>query len=177
MTNSNANNFENFENTELDDLFAESVDQMDEVMMVEEVPVIGDKKTKKGKKEKPPKSEKAPKVKKEKPPKVKKEKKPKEPGEKQPWNLAALCFMAGFVVMFLAFGGVNIYAVMKHGISGAMVFLAIFDLMAAGALVISLLLRRSKNTATESDVSLGIATIAVIIGCMFLLANLAYNLS
>ena len=156
-----------------------SQDQPDfDAAVVEEVPIVEDKKAKKGKKEKPPKKEKVPKVKKEKPPKVKKEKKLKEPREKQPWDIAALCFMAGLAVMILAFAGVNAYAVMKYGIGmGAMAFLAIFDLLAFGALVIPILLRRSRNTASESDVSLGMAAISIIIGCMLLLANIAVNLS
>ena len=131
------------------------------------------KATGKAPKEKPAKAEKP--STKEKPPKAKKEKKPKEPGDKQPQNVGTLAFMAGLVLMLLAFGGVNAYAFMKHG-TGAMVFLAIFDALAAGALVIPVLLRRSKSTITASDVGMGIAAISLIVGCMFVLANLAYNL-
>ena len=112
----------------------------------------------------------------EKPPKAKREKKPKEPGDKQPKNTAALAFMAGLMLMLLAFGGVNAYAVMKHGIGGAKVFLAIFDGLAVVATGIAIGLRRSKDTVTASEVSLGIAAISLIVGCMFVLANLAYNL-
>jgi len=132
-------------------------------------------KSEKVKKEKAPQAEKPQKV--EKPPKAKKEKKPKEPGEKQPQNVAALAFMGSLVLMLLAFGGVNAYALMKHGIGGALVFLLFFDVLAAGALVIPILLRRSKNTVTASEVSLGIAAMSLIVGCMFVLANLAYNLN
>jgi len=112
-------------------------------------------------------------VKTEKPPKAKKEKKPKEPGDKQPKNVSALAFMTGLVLMLLAFGGVNAYVVMKHGIGGAMYFLAIFDVLAFIAIVIPIVLRRSKDTVTTSDVGLGIAAISLIVGCMFVLANVA----
>jgi len=114
---------------------------------------------------------------KEKPPKAKREKKPKEPGDKQPQNTAALAFMAGLVLMLLAFGGVNVYAVVKHGIGGAMIFLIIFDVLAAIATGIALVLRRSKDAVNATDVSMGIAAISLIVGCMFILANLAYNLN
>ena len=130
-------------------------------------PVVEDKKSKKGKKEKPPKKEKAP--------KVKKEKEPKTPGEKQPWDAAALCFVACLLLMLAVFGGVNAYVFMKHGM-GALTFLAIFDVLALGALVIPILLRRDKENVTAVDVSAGMSVISLIIGCMFLLANLAYNL-
>ena len=122
-------------------------------------------------KEKSVKAEKPPKT--EKPPKAKKVKKPKEPGDKQPLNTATLAFMAGLVLMLLVFGGVNAYTVLKHGVGGAMFFLAIFDLLAFIAIVISIFLRRSKDTVTASDVGLGIAAISLIVGCMFVLANVA----
>jgi len=135
----------------------------------------GQTKPEKAKIEKPPTVEKPQKA--DKPPKAKKEKKPKEPGEKQPQNMAVLAFMGCLLLMLLAFGGVNAYAVMKYGIGGAMFFLVFFDLLAAGALVIPIMLRRSKNTITVSDVGMGIAAISLIVGCMFVLVNLAYNLN
>ena len=151
----------------------------------QETPVVAEEpKGKKGKKEKPPKKEKviSPKKekvispKKEKTPKVKAEKKPREPREKKPWDVAALCFAVCLGVMALMFFGVNAYAFMKHG-TGSVVFLAIFDLLAVGALVIPILLRRSQDRIAQTDVAAGIAAISLIFGCMFLLANLAYNLS
>lgn len=147
-----------------------------EVAPFEEATAITDKKSKRQKKEKAPKvkKEKPAKVKKEKAPKPKREKKPKEPGEKKPQNVSALAFMVGIVLMLLFFGGVNLYAVIKYGIGSAMIFLAIFDLMALAALAIPFLLRRTQNK-TECDVALGMATISLIIGCMALLCNIAIN--
>ena len=121
---------------------------------------------------KPPKAVKEKPVKTEKPPKAKKEKKPKEPRDKEPQSVAALSFMGSLVLMLLVFGGVNAYAVMKLGIGGAMFFLAFFDIMAAIALAIPIMLRRSKDSVTASEVSLGIAAISLVFGCMFVLVNL-----
>ncbi len=148
-----------------DDIVANGFDGLP----LEDTAAVDDRKSKKAKKEKPPK------VKKEKAPKVKKEKKRKEPGEKQPLNVSALSFIVCLGLMIAVFAGVNLYAVMKYGI-GAMIFLAIFDLLALGALAIPFLLRRSKNSVTSADVTLGIAAVSLIFGCMFLLANLAFNL-
>ena len=146
------------------------------VAAMEDASVVEDKKAKKAR-EKAEKAQAKAQAKAGKPLKAKKEKKQKEPGDEHPHNTAALAFVGTLVLMLLVFGGVNAYAVMKHGIGGAMVFLAIFDLLAAGALVIPILLRRSKSTITASDISMGIAAISLILGCMFVLANLAYNLA
>ena len=188
-----ATNFSELTESAESDIFASEVEAVDESGMLEteetpliensvtEVPVVEDKKSKTAKKEKPPKKEKAPKVKKEKPPKkekapkVKKEKKPRTPGEKQPWDVAALCFATCLVWMIVMFGGVNAYAFMKHGM-GALTFLAIFDMLALGALAIPFLLRRAKDNITAADVSAGMSVVSLIFGCMFLLANLAYIL-
>ena len=161
-------------------------------VMGEVTPVVEDKKAKKArekaeqvaakakvKEEKAKAKEDKTKVKpskKEKPPKGKKEKKPRVPGEKEPLDVSALCFMGSLLLLLLAFGGVNVYAVMNYGIGAmVMVFLAFFDILATIALVIPLVLRRSKVTVTASDVSLGIAAISLVIGCMFVLVNIAYN--
>ena len=71
---------------------------------VEDVPVVEDKKTKKGKKEKPQKKEKTPKVKKEKPIKVKKEKKPREQRAKKPWNIAEIDVALGIAAISIMLG-------------------------------------------------------------------------
>ena len=113
--------------------------------------------------------------------KLKKAKPPKETNRNATSNNQAidvvdLYFMAWITLMALAFGAVNVYATMQYGVSNALVFLAIFDLFAAGALAIPVLLWRSKCTVAPCDVGLGVGAIALIIGCMLLLGNLALNL-
>lgn len=162
--------------SEAEELIVSETEPVAEEIAPEPV-VVADKKSKKEKKtkkEKPPKVKKE-KVIKEKIPKPKREKKIKEPREKQPWDVSTIAFFAGILLMALTFVGVNIYVIIKFGLSGTPVFLAIFDLFAVFALAIPFLLRQARSKVTDADVVLGMAAIFLIVGCMFLLCNIAIN--
>ena len=116
---------------------------------------------KKGKKKKE-------KVKKE---KVVKEKTPRAPREKLPMSKGFLALVGMILVIFLL---VNVYVILTNG-SGfsVIVFLVVLDLFALGILAVPFLfLWTNTKNPSAYEVALGVAVIAMILGCMFFLGQI-----
>jgi len=111
------------------------------------------------------------KAKKEKKEKVVREKTPRIPRETLPMSKGFLGLIGTFLAIFLL---VNVYVVLTNGIGFSVtVFLVVLDLFALGVLAVPFLFlwTNTKNPSVY-EVALGVAVIAVILGCMFFLGKI-----
>ena len=100
-----------------------------------------------------------------------KEKKPKSP--RQPIDLGINKFAIVIALIFLViFALVNLYAIFSYGI-GALMFLILFDIFAAGVVAVPVFLGRSKEKISTYDIALAISLVAILLSCMLLLTRLA----
>jgi len=103
--------------------------------------------------------------------KVAREKTPRIPRETSPMSKGFLGLIGSLLAIFLL---VNVYVVLTNGTGfSVIVFLAVLDLFALGVLAVPFLflLTNTKNPSVY-DVALGVAVIAMLLGCMFFLGQI-----